>query len=771
MRFKHCCPLALLGAGLLGACTDDVTGTGGANPAPEAPRALGLVEIRISGIGTAQMSAAVFPLERARGDLTPVPGGSPAGTVQVRHVSAATVDVGTRGAGGQRYLQAVFQVRNADAQGTAYATQRRNVAFVPVSTAGTIPGTPVRRFLRQDGGAADSALAAQLRPTGAVALDAGGAPASQYPDVLQAFTEAEADAIGMPEGVTNRFPYGFVVRHATATDTRTLAPTPAADQFDGRVTFAYRIPLAATAADDPFTISVLAVAVEDGETRVTQAPEEQAAAGRSAFEARAAALAATGVTLFPGGAYAGSAAKRMLCGVRTAGESGNPAATLSPCPAIASVAVSPTDAVRLVNVASELVGQTVQLTAAATDANGGPAEWASIAWSSSDSAVATVSGTGLVTITGAGRATITAAAGGKSGTATLAGEPLRAATLTTGTSHACGLTPSGAAYCWGANYRGQLGDGTTTDRGSPVAVAGGHTFTSISAGFAFTVALTSSGVAYAWGGNDEGALGDGTTTNRAEPVAVSGGLTFASISAGGFHVVGLTSTGAAYAWGRNQQGQLGDGTDTLRTAPVAVTGGLSFARVEGGFFHTVALTSTGAVYQWGGSGIASAAPMVVPTGGRPFVSVSTSAYHTVALAASGKAYAWGSNSVGQLGDGTTTNSAAPVAVSGELTFASITAGRDYTLALTRAGAAYAWGGNVRGSLGDGTTTDRTAPVAVSGGLTFTSIGAGVFYTSIGVTSAGAAYGWGDYSGQSGGSPGTIYPAPVAISGGVVFKQP
>ncbi|PYP20711.1 MAG: hypothetical protein DMD53_09885, partial [Gemmatimonadetes bacterium] len=94
------------------------------------------------------------------------------------------------------------------------------------------------------------------------------------------------------------------------------------------------------------------------------------------------------------------------------------------------------------------------------------------------------------------------------------------ARVSAGGSHACGVTPGGAAYCWGANVNGQLGDGTTTDRLSPVAVAGGLSFAAVSAGDLHTCALTAGGAAYCWGYNGDGELGDGTTTNRLSPVLV-----------------------------------------------------------------------------------------------------------------------------------------------------------------------------------------------------------------------------------------------------------
>jgi alpha-tubulin suppressor-like RCC1 family protein len=148
------------------------------------------------------------------------------------------------------------------------------------------------------------------------------------------------------------------------------------------------------------------------------------------------------------------------------------------------------------------------------------------------------------------------------------------------TDFACGLTPSGAAYCWGNNNYGQLGTGTTITSASPVAVAGGLTFVALSVGFYQACGLTLSGAAYCWGDNSYGELGNGTTTGpqlcgqRAcslTPSLVAGGLTFATVSAKG-DVCGVTTSGVAYCWGWNGEGELGDGTTTSSNVPIKVAG-------------------------------------------------------------------------------------------------------------------------------------------------------------------------------------------------------
>ena len=84
------------------------------------------------------------------------------------------------------------------------------------------------------------------------------------------------------------------------------------------------------------------------------------------------------------------------------------------------------------------------------------------------------------------------------------------------------MTPAGAAFCWGENVYGQLGGGTTTNSLTPVAVAGGHTFASLSPFLFHTCGLTTGGAAYCWGSNSNGALGEGSTTSSTVPVRVAG---------------------------------------------------------------------------------------------------------------------------------------------------------------------------------------------------------------------------------------------------------
>jgi len=312
-------------------------------------------------------------------------------------------------------------------------------------------------------------------------------------------------------------------------------------------------------------------------------------------------------------------------------------------------------------------------------------------------------------------------------TPTAVGGGLTFASLAAGAFHTCGLTIDGTAYCWGWNGTGQLGDGSTVTRFAPVAVAGEIAFASLTVGGidpvapspwkAHTCGLTSGGIAYCWGDNSHGQLGDGSTTLRAAPVAVAGGLTFTSLKAGGTHTCGLTSAGAIYCWGDNPYGQLGDGSTNPSLTPVEVAGALTFVRLAAGKLSTCGLTTGGAAYCWGWNangqlGSGSTSPSLTPTavlGGLTFESLVSSGYHTCGVTGGGVAYCWGSGAA--VGNGLTTDQTRPVAVAGGLTFASLAAGAIHTCGLT-SGAAYCWGLNLDGRLGDGSTITRTTPVAV-----------------------------------------------------------
>jgi PKD repeat protein len=174
----------------------------------------------------------------------------------------------------------------------------------------------------------------------------------------------------------------------------------------------------------------------------------------------------------------------------------------------------------------------------------------------------------------------------------------------------------GTVWAWGSNTYGQLGDGTTTPRRTPVQVQGISNVVSVAGGRDHVLALKSDGTVWAWGWNAYGQLGDGTLTNRSLPVQITTGVS--EVAAGAHHSYALKTDGSVIAWGRNYHAELGDGTLTNRTRPVSVT----------------------------------SAPGVPVTGA---VSIGSGRDNGTAVMADGRVMAWGENLDGQLADGTFTN--------------------------------------------------------------------------------------------------------------------
>jgi alpha-tubulin suppressor-like RCC1 family protein len=172
--------------------------------------------------------------------------------------------------------------------------------------------------------------------------------------------------------------------------------------------------------------------------------------------------------------------------------------------------------------------------------------------------------------------------------------------LSIGQRHSCG-TSGTFIFCWGDNNDGKVGDGTNINRSVPTLVAGNLNFAAVSAGDLFTCGLTSDGSAYCWGQNTRGELGTGgTVQTQFSPVPVAGGLKFRTISAGGGHTCAITSAdNELYCWGQNQFGQLADLTSTDRPTPTHVAGNLKFESVSAGADHTCGRDLAGIIYCWG----------------------------------------------------------------------------------------------------------------------------------------------------------------------------
>lgn len=314
--------------------------------------------------------------------------------------------------------------------------------------------------------------------------------------------------------------------------------------------------------------------------------------------------------------------------------------------------------------------------------------------------------------------------------------------IAAGYDHCVAIGSDGKLYSWGRNSHGQLGNGTYgwTPQTSPSAVSQGAIppgtrFIAVSVGNFHCVALSADGKLYSWGSSLSGGLGDGSTTMRDTPVAVAlggvpEGVRFTAIASGFYHNLALGDDGKLYSWGENYGGQLGDGSYDNRLVPVAVgqgavPDGATFTAIACGDSHCLALADNGSLYAWGvnnhgqlGSAVERNVNLPVavnlsqlPAGTVP-VAIQSASASNLLLTSEGKLFSWGFNESGGLGNGSTVSVALPSAVSvgeGPDGYLAMSVGSDHSLALGRDGKLYAWGGNRSGQLGDGTTFGWTVP--------------------------------------------------------------
>ena len=335
--------------------------------------------------------------------------------------------------------------------------------------------------------------------------------------------------------------------------------------------------------------------------------------------------------------------------------------------------------------------------------------------------------------------------------------------LSLGDYHSCAVITGGTVKCWGYNSNGQLGNAidantdTYPDNSStPIAVAGLTGVVSLSLGYEHSCALLTDSTVKCWGYNYYGQLGDGTTTNSSLPVAVPALTGVATLIVGGYSSCAVLPGGAAKCWGRNKKGLLGNGTTTDSSSPVSLTGFGNVVVLSVGPDFSCALLVSGSVQcvgdRWGGklgdgSFAYRAVPAVVPNISATQAVSGNS--HMCVLVAGGTVKCWGYNVFGQLGDGSFSDRQLPVVVAGLTNVAAVSNGDHFSCAVITGGTVKCWGYNGYGQLGDGTDVTRTAPVSVTNLTNVVSISLGYAHACAIIT-GGTVKCWGaNYSGQVG----------------------
>ncbi len=292
--------------------------------------------------------------------------------------------------------------------------------------------------------------------------------------------------------------------------------------------------------------------------------------------------------------------------------------------------------------------------------------------------------------------------------------------------HTCALKEDGSLWCWGDNQYGELGVGTACSAppnqvcgtASPVEVTAlGHGVRDVALGsYGHSCALKTDGSLWCWGRNDRGQLGDGTTFAKSSPVKVAALANIVKVALGEGHSCALRTDGSLWCWGGNEDGEIGDGTVVDKHTPAQVTAlgsevvdlavgdGSSFARKKDGSFWAWGLSATGQL----GLGTACPAelwpcvmsPVEVTTLGNDVVELALGGTHGCARRKEASVSCWGDNYWGAVGDGTVVDKIAPVAV-GDLGggIVQLALGRYNSCARKADGMLLCWGGNGRGQLG------------------------------------------------------------------------
>ena len=354
-------------------------------------------------------------------------------------------------------------------------------------------------------------------------------------------------------------------------------------------------------------------------------------------------------------------------------------------------------------------------------------------------------------------------------------------------NHTCAIYGSGGLHCWGQNFSGQLGDGTTNNSAIPVVVRGLTGVTSVSAGRVHTCAIAQ-GVVKCWGDGADGQLGNGTTNSSPTPVPVVG-LTSVSNQAVALAVGAdfscaqmqnvVTEASTVRCWGGNSAGQVGNGTVSPQVfAPTTVSGLTGVTHLTAGSYFACAVTG-GAVRCWGsgvngqfgnGGSVSSSVPVAAATGVTTATLVTAGGAHVCAANGStGDAWCWGDRTFGQVGDGVVGSSprTSPYYFGASFRPTKIYAANAGTCAVV-SGQAFCWGLNNNGQLGNvGQPIGNTgSPLPVTGQTSgVTTMAAGLNHACT-INTAGAISCWGDNTlGQRGSAPfgtGTPVYSPIGV---------
>jgi alpha-tubulin suppressor-like RCC1 family protein len=287
--------------------------------------------------------------------------------------------------------------------------------------------------------------------------------------------------------------------------------------------------------------------------------------------------------------------------------------------------------------------------------------------------------------------------------------------IAAGVNHSLLLKINKTLFACGWNNYGQLGDGTGIEQHTPVQITTIPNVRNFTAGGDVSLILSIDGTLYACGDNSSGQLGDNTTINRSSPEEIISNVECMTTSR--THSLILMADGTVFSCGANQDGELGNGSTNNDSALKLIPSITNVKGIAAGSYHTLMLKTDGTMWACGennfyqiGDGSSDSIPKIIPTTITDIQSITVGDYHNLVLKTDGTLFGFGCNTNGQLGDRTQDNKKTPVQILTRVQ--SMAAGSGHTLIITLDGKLFACGWNANGQLGDGTMNDRNYPVEI-----------------------------------------------------------
>lgn len=319
--------------------------------------------------------------------------------------------------------------------------------------------------------------------------------------------------------------------------------------------------------------------------------------------------------------------------------------------------------------------------------------------------------------------------------------------ISSGSSHTTAIKTDGTLWTWGLQASGSLGNNISVSGNisSPIqTIAGGNTWTKVSAGSARTAAIKTDGTLWLWGFNSAGVLGINSTVNASSPVqTILAGTNWKSVNIV-CHTAAIKTDGTLWMWGLNSTGALGDTTIISKSTPIqTITGGTNWKQVTVSTILTAAVKTDGSLWLWGWgingilgneSTLDRSSPVQTISAVNTWKQVSSGPRHLAAIKTDGTLWSWGNNEFGNLGNnvaGVLINVSSPIqTVSGGTNWREVSAdGQRNTSAVKSDGTLWSWGRNINGVLGDNTTISKSTPIqTISGGTNWRMVEIGYNHT-------------------------------------------